>query len=105
MITNAYLLEVMENVKKRNQGEPEFHQAVAEVLESLEPVVEKYPEFIEKGVIDSIVVHELCHRKHMNHSARFYAEVLRVLPEYRTYQRWLKEHGEMIMARVPEADG
>ncbi|MBE6594924.1 MAG: NADP-specific glutamate dehydrogenase [Ruminococcaceae bacterium] len=55
MITNAYLLEVMENVKKRNQGEPEFHQAVAEVLESLEPVVEKYPEFIEKGVIDSIV--------------------------------------------------
>ena len=58
-----------------------------------------------EGVIDSIVVHELCHRKHMNHSARFYAEVLRVLPEYRTYQRWLKEHGEMIMARVPEADG
>ena len=55
MITNAYLLEVMENVKKRNQGEPEFHQAVAEVLESLEPVVAKYPEFIEKGVIDSIV--------------------------------------------------
>lgn len=57
-----------------------------------------------EGVIDSIVVHELCHRKHMNHSARFYAEVLQVLPEYRTYQRWLKEHGEMIIARVPEAD-
>lgn len=55
MITNAYLANVMEQVKKRNPGEPEFHQAVAEVLESLEPVVEKYPEFIEKGVIDSIV--------------------------------------------------
>ena len=55
MITNAYLAEVMEQVKKRNPGEKEFHQAVAEVLESLEPVVAKYPEFIEKGVIDSIV--------------------------------------------------
>ena len=55
MITNTYLAGVMEQVKKRNPGEPEFHQAVAEVLESLEPVVAKYPEFIEKGVIDSIV--------------------------------------------------
>ena len=46
MITNAYLKSLMEDVKKRNPGEPEFHQAVSEVLESLEPVVEKYPEFI-----------------------------------------------------------
>ena len=35
--------------------EPEFHQAVREVLESLEPVIEAHPEYIEKGVIDSIV--------------------------------------------------
>ena len=55
MIKHEYLLGVMEAVKKRNPGEPEFHQAVSEVLESLEPVVEKYPEFIEKGVIDAIV--------------------------------------------------
>ena len=54
-IKNAYLAGVMEKVIKRNPGEPEFHQAVSEVLESLEPVVEKYQEFIEKGVIDSIV--------------------------------------------------
>lgn len=54
-IKNVYLAGVMEKVIKRNPGEPEFHQAVSEVLESLEPVVEKYPEFIEKGVIDSIV--------------------------------------------------
>ena len=54
-IKNEYLLKVMEDVKKRNPGEPEFHQAVYEVLESLEPVVEKHPEYIEKGVIDSIV--------------------------------------------------
>ena len=57
-ITNAYLQSVMEKVIARNPGEPEFHQAVAEVLESLEPVVEKRPEFITKGVIDEIVVPE-----------------------------------------------
>ena len=54
-IKNEYLAKVMENVIKRNPGEPEFHQAVKEVLESLEPVVKKYPQFIEKGVIDMMV--------------------------------------------------
>ena len=52
---NEYLLGVLEQVKKRNPGEPEFIQAVTEVLESLEPVVEKKPEYIEKGVIDELV--------------------------------------------------
>ena len=51
-------------------------------------------------VLDSIVVHELCHRKEMNHSGRFYAEVLRVMPEYRQHQQWLKEHGEMILSKA-----
>ena len=54
-IKNAYLAGVMEKVIARNPAEPEFHQAVREVLESLEPVVESRPELIEKGVIDSIV--------------------------------------------------
>ena len=49
-------------------------------------------------VLDYVVVHELCHRKVMNHSARFYAEVLKVLPEYKQYQKWLRDHGEMILA-------
>ena len=52
---NQYLETVMEQCVKRNPGEPEFHQAVREVLESLEPVVEKRPELITKGVIDSII--------------------------------------------------
>ncbi|MBO5270223.1 MAG: NADP-specific glutamate dehydrogenase [Clostridia bacterium] len=52
---NQYLEGVMERCIRRNPGEPEFHQAVREVLESLEPVVEKRPELIEKGVIDSII--------------------------------------------------
>ena len=52
---NQYLAELMETVINRNPGEPEFHQAVREVLESLEPVIEKHPEYIEKGVLESIV--------------------------------------------------
>ncbi|MBE7052350.1 MAG: NADP-specific glutamate dehydrogenase [Ruminococcaceae bacterium] len=54
-IKNEYLLEVLETVKKRNPNEPEFHQAVTEVLESLEPVIAKHPEFEETGLIDRIV--------------------------------------------------
>ncbi len=50
-----YLADLMERVEKRNAGEPEFHQAVREVLETIEPVLEMRPEFIEKGVVESIV--------------------------------------------------
>ena len=53
-------------------------------------------------VIDSIVVHELCHLKHMNHSKRFYAEVTKALPDYGERQQWLKEHGESILAMAEE---
>ena len=52
---NQYLAEVMDKVIARNPGEPEFHQAVQEVLESLEPVIDKHPEYITLGIIDSIV--------------------------------------------------
>lgn len=52
-------------------------------------------------VIDYVVVHELCHRKHMNHSAEFYAEVARVFPEYRKCQKWLKENGGLYISRLP----
>ena len=54
-IKNEYLIGLMERVEKRNPGEPEFHQAVREVIESLEPVIEANPELIEKGIIESIV--------------------------------------------------
>ena len=47
-----------------------------------------------------VVVHELCHRLEMNHSARFWKEVERVLPDYRAAKLWLKEHGEEIMGRM-----
>lgn len=51
-------------------------------------------------VIDSVVVHELCHRKEMNHSPRFYAQVRRVFPEYDRWHGWLREHGEEILRRM-----
>lgn len=54
-LKNEYLKGLMERVEKRNPAEPEFHQAVREVLESLEPVIEKRPEFVERGVIESLV--------------------------------------------------
>ncbi len=55
MFKSEYLKDLMERVEKRNPGEPEFHQAVREVLESLEPVIEKRPEYVKCGVIESLV--------------------------------------------------
>jgi len=44
-------------------------------------------------IIDYLVVHELAHRKEMNHSGKFYAIVSAVLPDYATSQKWLKDNG------------
>ena len=51
-------------------------------------------------VLDSVVVHELCHRLQPNHSAKFYAEVYRVFPDYDRCDRWLKEHGPALIRRM-----
>ena len=51
-------------------------------------------------VIDSIVVHELCHRKHMNHSPQFYAEIDKVFPEYKKWHKWLNDNGRLYMERL-----
>lgn len=51
----AHLRAVIDNVERRNPHEPEFLQAVREVLDSLAPVLDEHPEFIEAGVLDSIV--------------------------------------------------
>ncbi|HOJ78920.1 MAG TPA: NADP-specific glutamate dehydrogenase, partial [Bacillota bacterium] len=47
--------QLMEAVIKRNPNEPEFHQAVKEVLESLEPVIERHPEYVQAGILERIV--------------------------------------------------
>ncbi len=52
---NSYLQGVYDTVQRRNPGEPEFLQAVREVLESFEPVLEKRPQLADTGIIDRIV--------------------------------------------------
>ena len=54
-IKNKYLKEVFAGLKERNKDEPEFLQAVEEVLESLEPVVKARPELQKAGIIERIV--------------------------------------------------
>ncbi len=52
---NQYLNELMARVEKRNPNEPEFHQTVKEVLESIEPVIEARPDYITSGVLERMV--------------------------------------------------
>ncbi len=52
-------------------------------------------------VMDSVIIHELCHLKHMNHSKEFYNEVLRVCPNYKQHDRWLKQNGGDLIRRMP----
>lgn len=53
-------------------------------------------------VLDSVVVHELCHRRHMDHSKAFYDEVLEIFPDYKKWDKWLKENGAAYQLRVGE---
>lgn len=55
-------------------------------------------------VADYVMVHELCHRKEMNHSPRFWAEVARVMPDWQEARNWLKEYGPALIARMPEGE-
>ncbi|MDD6690723.1 MAG: SprT family zinc-dependent metalloprotease [Lachnospiraceae bacterium] len=51
-------------------------------------------------VRDYVVVHELCHRKQMNHSPRFWAEVAKVMPDYEEQKKWLSENGGALITRM-----
>ncbi len=49
------------------------------------------------AVLDYVVVHELCHLTHMDHSAAFWQAVEAVCPDYRTHRKWLKDHGHELI--------
>lgn len=53
-------------------------------------------------VIDYVVIHELCHRKEMNHSRAFWREVEMVMPDYKKSVLWLKNQGSMLIGRLRE---
>ena len=54
-------------------------------------------------VLDSVVVHELCHRLHMNHSKEFYAEIYCIFPDYDKWNKWLKDNGGLLIAHMTAA--
>ena len=54
-----------------------------------------------KEVQDYVVIHELCHRREMNHSTAFWAEVERYCPGYRLHRKWLKDNGAALIGRLP----
>ena len=54
-LTNEYLVQVLEQVKKRNPNEPEFIQAVTEVFVTLQPVIKQRPDLVKSGVIERLV--------------------------------------------------
>lgn len=51
-------------------------------------------------ILDSVVIHELCHRRHMNHSKEFYAEINKYFPNYKACDKWLKKNGGIYLKRV-----
>ncbi len=54
-IKNEYLLDLLARLEKRNPNEPEFIQAVTEVLSTLEPVIEKRQDLVDAGVLERLV--------------------------------------------------
>ena len=50
--------------------------------------------------LDYVVIHELCHRKEMNHSPKFWAAVATVVPDYKLHKKWLKEYGSLLIERL-----
>lgn len=62
--------------------------------------------FAPSQVLDYVVVHELCHLTHMNHSKEFWNMVSSVMPDYKAHRKWLKEHGsELTLENYLESKG
>ena len=57
---------------------------------------------VPSEVLDYVVVHELCHRKEMNHSRAFWREIEKVMPDYKKSVLWLNNQGSMLIGRLRE---
>ncbi len=53
-----------------------------------------------EDVRDYVVIHELAHRKQMNHSKKFWREVEKVIPDYKIKRKWLRDHGDELIDRM-----
>lgn len=53
-----------------------------------------------EAVLDYVIVHELCHRRHMDHSKQFWAEVESICPDHKAYRKWLRTEGAALMRRA-----
>ena len=56
---------------------------------------------VPEPVMDYVIVHELCHLIHLDHSKAFWATLEKFMPDYKTRRAWLDEHGGAIIARLP----
>ncbi len=57
-----------------------------------------------EDILDYVVVHELAHRKEMNHSPKFWKEVENILPDYQARRDWLKKNGFLLQVQVEEQE-
>ena len=51
--------------------------------------------------VDAVAAHEVCHLVEMNHSPRFYELLTRICPDYQQWDKWLKDNGKALLARLP----
>jgi predicted metal-dependent hydrolase len=52
---------------------------------------------VPEAVRDYVILHELAHRRHMNHSERFWDEVRRLCPDFEVSERWLRENSRIVL--------
>ena len=69
-------------------------------LDRVQPVGDDGLALTPDEVLDYVVVHELCHRREMNHSPRFWQAVEQILPNYKAWRAWLKAHGRELIAKL-----
>lgn len=53
-------------------------------------------------IVEYVVIHELCHRIHMNHSMKFWEKIEEYCPQHKQARKWLKQNGHCLIARLPQ---